>query len=313
MPTLRFGDFSTEIAENETALDALLRTGAPVSYACKAGSCGSCMLRAVDGDLPSTAQTGLKDTWKARRYFLACMCRPANNLTAAPVGSDAQVSASIAALEPLSADVMRVRVAFTEPFEFRAGQYITLLREDGLARSYSIASLPDDGHLDLHIRCLPNGRMSEWIRKQAQPGDRIRVLGPSGDCFYIAKDPEQPLLLAGTGTGLAPLYGVLLDALNSNHSGPIHLFHGAVNESGLYLRDELTRIASKYSNVDYVPTLLERDGPLDQVILNRFPKFSGWRAFLCGDPTLVQSLKKKLFLRGADLRNIHADAFIPAA
>jgi NAD(P)H-flavin reductase/ferredoxin len=313
MPTLRFGDFSTEIAENETALDALIRTGAPVSYACKAGSCGSCMLKAVDGDLPDLAQTGLKDAWKARRYFLACMCRPASDLTAAAVGSDAQVAASIAALEPLSADVMRVRIAYAEPFDFRAGQYITLLREDGLARSYSIASLPEEGHLDLHVRCLPNGRMSEWIRKQARSGDRVRVLGPSGDCFYVGNDREQPLLLAGTGTGLAPLYGVLRDAINQNHSGPIHLFHGAINDAGLYLRDELTKIAQTYSNVEYTPTLLERDGPLDQVILNRFPKFVGWRAYLCGDPALVQSLKKKLFLRGGELRNIHADAFIPAA
>lgn len=302
-----------EIAQHETALDALLRAGAPVSYVCKAGSCGSCMLQAVDGDLPAPSQTGLKEAWKERRYFLACMCKPASDLTARPVGADAQISANIAALEPLSANVMRVRVACTDPFDFRAGQYITLMREDGLARSYSIASLPDDGHLDLHIRCLPNGRMSEWIHTHARPGDNVRVLGPSGDCFYIPKAPEQPLLLAGTGTGLAPLYGVLRDAVRHHHSGPIHLFHGAINESGLYLRDELARIASTYSNVDYIPTLLERDGPLDQVILNRFPKFAGWRAYLCGDPALVQSLKKKLFLRGADLRNIHADAFIPAA
>ena len=313
MPTLRFGDFATEIADNETALDALIRIGAPVSYACKAGSCGSCMLKAVEGDLPERAQTGLKDAWKERRYFLACMCRPASDLTAAAVGSDAQVAASIAALEPLSADVMRVRIACAEPFEYRAGQYITLVREDGLARSYSIASLPTEGHLDLHIHCLPNGRMSEWIRKQARSGDRVRVFGPFGDCFYMRNDREQPLLLAGTGTGLAPLYGVLRDAINHNHSGPILLFHGAVNEAGLYLRDELTTIAQTYSNVEYTPTLLERDGPTDRVILNRFPKFTGWCAYLCGDPALVQSLEKNIFLRGADLGNIHADAFIPAA
>lgn len=310
---VRFGDFACEIAENETALDALLRGGAPVSYSCKAGACGSCMLRAVEGDLPPAAQAGLKDSWKARRYFLACMCQPASNLTAAAVDADAQVHARIAALEPLSIDVMRVRLACAAPFEFRAGQYITLLREDGLARSYSIASLPGHGDLELHVRCLPHGRMSEWFRAQARPGDPVRVLGPSGDCFYVPGAPERPLLLAGTGTGLAPLYGIVRDALTHEHSGPIRLYHGAVNERGLYLRDELARLADEHPNVEYVPTLLESDGPLDQVVLSRFPKLAGWRAYLCGDPTLVQSLKKKLFLRGMDLRDIHADAFVPAA
>jgi hypothetical protein len=54
-------------------------------------------------------------------------------------------------------------------------------------------------------------------------------------------------------------------------------------------------------------------GPIDQVILKQFPKLSGWRGFLCGDPTLVNTLKKRLFLSGMASREIYADAFIPAA
>jgi predicted ferric reductase len=72
-------------------------------------------------------------------------------------------------------------------------------------------------------------------------------------------------------------------------------------------------LASTHANVEYIPSLFGEDGPLDQAILKRFPKLAGWRAFLCGDPAIVQSLKKKLFLQGMDLREIHADAFLPAA
>jgi CDP-4-dehydro-6-deoxyglucose reductase len=313
MPTVRFGDFAGELQENESALDALLRSGAPVAYSCKAGSCGSCMLRAVEGDVPAAAQAGLKDSWKARGYFLPCVCRPAADLTAAPVDADAQVPARIAALESIGADVMRVRLQCEQPFEFRSGQYLTLLRPDGLARSYSIASLPAEEHVELHIRCLPQGKMSEWVRAEARAGDAVRVLGPSGDCFYVPGRPEQPMLLVGTGTGLAPLYGILRDALAQGHTGPIHLIHGAVREAGLYLRDELARLAAQHPNVTYTPTLLETDGPVDQVVLTRFPKLDGWRAFLCGDPAIVQGLRKKLFLRGMDFKEIYADAFLPAA
>jgi NAD(P)H-flavin reductase len=271
------------------------------------------MLRATDGEVPTAAQVGLKETWKTRGYFLSCQCRPERDLRVAPVDSDAQVAARIAAIEPLSADVMRVRLACDAPFEFRAGQYISLLRDDGLARSYSIASLPREGSLELHIRWYPNGRMSEWIRTAARPGDSVRVLGPSGECFYVPGRADQPMLLAGTGTGLAPLYGVLRDALDHGHTGPIHLLHGALREEGLYLRDELTALTRVHLNVSYTPSLLSEDGPLDQVVLKRFPKLTGWRAFLCGDPTLVQGLRKKLYLQGMDLKQIHADAFLPSA
>jgi hypothetical protein len=49
------------------------------------------------------------------------------------------------------------------------------------------------------------------------------------------------------------------------------------------------------------------------MIASRFPKLDGWRGFVCGDPTLVQSLKKKLFLSGIASRDIYADAFLPSA
>jgi NAD(P)H-flavin reductase len=268
------------------------------------------MLRALDGAVPARAQAGLKDSWKARGYFLSCICHPEGDLTTGPVDADAQVPARITSIKPLSADVMRVRLACDGPFEFHAGQYVSLLREDGLARSYSVASLPGED-LELHIRCLPGGKMSDWIRNEARAGTPVRILGPSGDCLYVPGRAEQPLLLIGTGTGLAPLFGILRDALQHGHTGPIHLVHGALRAEGLYLREELAALAE--GNIHYLPTLLENDGPIDQVVLQRFPAPGGWRIFLCGDPAIVQSLKKKLFLQGADLRDIHADAFLPAA
>jgi len=316
MATVRFGEYACELQEQESALDGLLRSGAPVSHSCKAGTCGSCMLRAVEGAIPARAQAGLKDSWKARGYFLPCVCHPDEDLVAAEVDADAQVPATILKLEPLGAGVVRVLVRCDAEFAFRSGQYVTLVRPDGLARSYSIASLPDEHGtqvLELHVRLLPHGRMSEWLRSEAKPGQQVRILGPSGECFYISGDPDQSLLLVGTGTGLAPLYGILRDALRHGHRGQIKLFHGAIREEGLYLRDELTRIAAEHPNVAYTPSLLEAHGPLDQVVLKQFPKLTGWRAFLCGDPTLVAGLKKKLFLNGMDLRHINSDAFLPAA
>ncbi len=312
MAVVRYGDLVAEVAVGETALDGLIRCGAPVRHACRAGSCGSCMLRAVEGHPPPASQAGLKDAWKARGYFLPCVCHPSSDLTVTDVGADAQVSGRIVALDALSADVVRVRIESDAPFDYRPGQYLSLVREDGLARSYSIASVTNEPWLELHVRLLPQGRMSAWLRKDARSGDRVQLLGPSGECFYVPGRPEQPLLLVGTGTGLAPLYGLLRDALHQGHTGPIHLVHGALRAGGLYLQDELRRIVGEHRHVEYVPTLCEDDGPIDQLVLRRFP-VSGWRAFLCGDAALVNTLKKKLFLSGFALPDIHADAFLPAA
>jgi NAD(P)H-flavin reductase len=170
----------------------------------------------------------LKDSWKARGYFLACSCVPEADLDVSSPDADLRFAAAIRSVRKLSDDVVEVRLIPDARIDFRAGQYVTVQRGDGLARSYSIASLPEENELELHIRKIPNGAMSGWFHDTARPGDRVTVIGPSGECFYVEGREDQPLLLAGTGTGLAPLYGILRDAIARHHRGPIYIFHGCL-------------------------------------------------------------------------------------
>ncbi|RKH85630.1 ferredoxin reductase [Corallococcus sp. AB032C] len=304
----------------ETVLDGLLRQGVRVPHACRAGACQSCLMRATSGAVPEAAQVGLKDTLRARGYFLACTCRPQEGTALEVAGaSELRVPARVVELESFSEDVFAVRLEVETPLDYRAGQYVTVVRADGLARSYSLASLPREGRLELHVRLVPGGAMSGWFAREVRHGDRVDVQGPAGDCFYVPGQPEAPLLLAGTGTGLAPLYGILRDALESGHTGPIHLFHGAREPAGLYLVDALRALAARHPNVQYRPVVLAggggavEEGALEAKVLTCLPKRPvGWRAFLCGNPEAVLSLRKKLFLAGFALKDIHADAFLPS-
>lgn len=305
--------------EGESVLDGLLRRGVEVPHSCRAGACQSCLMRAERGEVPVKAQGGLKDTLKARGYFLACACHPEGELEVAGAGADLRVPARLVSLERLSDSVLRVRLRPEKPFEYRAGQYVSLLRADGLARSYSLASQPHEDALEIHVRRVAAGRMSGWLFDEARPGDALDVQGPAGDCFYVPGRPEQPLLLAGTGTGLAPLQGIVRDALAHGHTGPIWLFHGAVEASGLYLVEELREIQSRYNCLHYRPCVMRGEervglsvGALDALIKEACPRLAGWRAYLCGNPDLVLSLRKKLFLAGLSLKDIHADAFLPS-
>ncbi|QRK10203.1 2Fe-2S iron-sulfur cluster binding domain-containing protein [Archangium violaceum] len=305
--------------EGESVLDGLLRRGVEVPHSCRAGACQSCLMRAERGEVPARAQVGLKETLKARGYFLACACQPEGELEVAGAGADLRVPARITSLERLSDSVLCVRLRPEGDFEYRAGQYVSVLRTDGLARSYSLASLPHEDTLALHVRRVPGGRMSGWLFEEARPGDVLELQGPAGECFYVPGRPEQSLLLVGTGTGLAPLYGIIRDALERGHTGPIWLFHGAVDVSGLYLVEELRALQSRHPQLQYRPCVSKGQarvgvtvGALDAIIKEVCPRPAGWRGYLCGSPDLVLSLRKKLFLAGLSLKEIHADAFLPS-
>jgi len=305
--TLQWEGTPVPCFEGDTALEALLRAGIPIPHSCRAGACQSCLVQAQSGPVPAAAQQGLKESLRAQNYLLACLCRPEQDLSLTPPGQGVRIPAFVTAIDWLSETVLRVRLNAQEPLGHRPGQYLTLFRPDGLGRSYSIAG----DALELHVRRIPGGAMSNWLA-EAQPGDAVTIQGPAGDCFYTPNDPTQPLLLAGAGTGLAPLYGILHDALRHSHQGPICLYHGALNERGLYLTAELQALAAEHPNFEYRPALLDRDGPLPELISRNHPKLNGWRGFVCGDPAIVNLLRKRLFLGGMASRAISADAFLPA-
>ncbi|BDC49911.1 ferredoxin [Bryobacterales bacterium F-183] len=320
MPSITFDGRDCEVLPGETVLDCLLRSGIAVPHSCKAGACQSCLMKAGSAAGLADAQAGLKDTLRAQGYFLACSLRPLEDLAVALPGGEVRTAARITGLEALNETVLRVRLRTEEPFAYFAGQYLSLVREDGLARSYSLASLPNEGDLELHVRRIPGGAMSEWLHREAPEGNTVWLQGPAGNCFYVPGKPEEPLLLVGTGTGLAPLYGIVRDALAQGHTGPIWLFHGALTPSGLYLTQELQQLAERYPNLRYVRAALRdggadgvENGELDACIRARLPKLAGFKAYVCGDPALVNSLRKKLFLAGVASKAIYADAFLPSA
>ena len=311
------------MAEGQSVLEGLECAGVSVPNSCRSGVCQSYLMKASSGAIPAVAQKGLKDSLKARQYFLACVCRPTEDMVIHPAEHAAQrARAIVRVIEKLSPDVARVLLAYERPFEYFPGQFVNLVRGDGLTRSYSLANVravegADEDLLELHVRKVADGQMSTWLHEEAKPGDSIDLRGPQGDCFYTAGQPDQPILLAGTGTGLAPLYAIARDALQQGHTGPIHLYHGARDSGGFYLVNELLKLAERHPNFSYLRCLVAGEeepgvkvGALNKIVLGDLPKLTGWRVFLCGNPELVNLLRKAVFLAGANMKEIYSDAFV---
>ena len=319
MSLIRFDGQSYERNADESVLELLERHGHEVPNSCRAGLCQSCLMQAVEGDPNPESQAGLKETWKQQGMFLACQCKPKGDLNITRADEvQAALPARVVGLSALSKDVLQVQLESPQ-LEFRPGQFINVIRDDGLQRSYSLANLQDGEPLTLHVRHIPGGAMSAWMHDDLQLGVDLEIQGPMGSCFYIDGKPEQDLLLVGTGTGLAPLYGIARDALMQKHSGQIILYHGGLTPEGLYLMDELRALDEAHENFHYRPVVMRDgadqgmpEGHVADVVLSDLPKLKGWRSFLCGDPALVRQLQRKIYLAGADLAEIHIDAFEPS-
>ena len=321
MPSIQFETSTYTLQEDESLLDCLQRAGHDIPSSCRSGVCHSCMLRAVDGEVPPASQKGLKAAHQTQGYFLSCCCYPEGDLKVARAEDATQkIGAKLVHKEALNDRVLRVVLETEGPLDYFPGQFVNFVRPDGLVRSFSVASVPAlDSALEFHVALVPDGKMSGWLHHEATPGDGIEIQGPLGNCFYLSGSPEQPLLLIGTGTGLAPLYGIVRDALHQGHTGPIHLFHGALIGQDLYLTEALREMDATHKNFQYHACVRDsggeswmKRGDIELLALEAVPVLKGWKIFLCGNPDLVKRMQRKTFLAGASMGDIHADAFLPA-
>ncbi len=324
--TVHFDGLACALRPGETVLDGLLRHEQVIPHSCRSGHCQSCLMRATSGTANENAKAGLKPALAADNYFLACQAIPEEDLGVTLPGGGMNQPVVLVRKTQLCHDVQALYFEAPSGFSCHAGQYINLIRPDnGLCRSYSIAGIGDAREsgveLELHVRALVAGRMSQWLH-DAQPGTRLEARGPIGSCFYLptAKEPHHDLLLAGTGTGLALLFGVLRDALAAGHKGHIHLLHGALRATDLYHVERLRTLADRHVNLTYSPCALEDQderqgicrGALEALALAALEplRLDDLHAYFCGAPELVLSLKKKTFLAGVSAKTIFSDPFV---
>jgi CDP-4-dehydro-6-deoxyglucose reductase len=150
-----------------------------------------------------------------------------------------------------------VEIETNEPFDFKAGQFVTMdlpIHEKRLKRwrSYSIANAPDGGKvLEFCIVYLEGGAGTHYFFNEVEIGTPIRFKGPSGT-FCLPDDIEKDLVLICTGTGVAPFRSMLWDIYhNEKKRRNIHLIFGTRHANGILYQDEFEDLADKMPEFKY--------------------------------------------------------------
>lgn len=319
MKSIQYDGAIYEVQSHESVLDALLRGGADISFSCRKGACQTCLVRAVDGEPGADAQRGLRQELVDSGHFMPCICHPDQDLVIEPPDlSRLFMPAMLSEKADLSPTVTRLRIEPSRDLPWKAGQYINLRRDDGLTRSYSIASIAEvDYFLEVHVRRVDDGQMSRWIHDELEPGDFFEVQGPLGDCTYKDELADRTLLLVATGTGIAPLYGIARQALRCGHRGDIWVYHGGRTVEDLYLHDDFEQLDDYHDNLTYAPCLSGDEVPegifagrvTDRVFRRDHPDAAGHVVYLCGNPDMVYDARYYAVGAGVRREDILADPF----
>lgn len=309
MPELRAGDRRWSVTPGSNLLDALNSAGVSVPYSCRAGSCHACLVRCVGGEPLDALPEALGAAKREQGWRLACQCRVVDDLTVEvfdPLrdGSPARVSTC----DWPSPSVLRLRLEPERALRYRAGQHLVLWTESGVARPYSLASLPgEDAFLEFHIDCSKPGAFADAARALT-PGDAMRLGELRGGALHYDPDwQERPLWLLAAGTGLGPLWGILREALRQQHQGPIRVMHVAQEH---YLADSLEALALEH---DQLQVELIDAGQFQIALAGLRIASRQTVALVCGSPASVEQFSKRLFIAGLPRGQLLADVFLEKA
>ncbi len=324
-----------EVEEGQTILDASLRQGVYLPFACGHGTCATCKVQVLEGDaeIGDASPFALMDMERDEGKILACCAIPESDMV---IEADIDVDpdfvgypvedfdATVAVLEDLSPTIKRVGLKLDHAMKFQAGQYINL-HLPGIegARAFSLANKPsDDLDVELHIRIVEGGSATTYVHEQLNVGDTLRLSGPYGQFFVRSSAPEPIILIAG-GSGLSSPQSMLMDLLEQGDQRQITLLQGARNLAELYNREIFEALSDEHENFTYVPAL---DAPLDdddwdgftgyvhEAAIEHFGgRFNDHKAYLCGPPPMIDAAITALMQGRLFERDIFMERFLTAA
>lgn len=310
-------------------LEAALDAGVPYPHGCGTGECGSCKSQLICGDITMDRYSpdALSDAERERGLILACRTRLVGDATVRWLSTTApqpmvKLDARVFAIFRVAHDVMVLTLSLPagQKLDFRPGQFAKLRFGKLPARSYSMASQPENGLLEFHIRTVPNGLVSSYVAQRLEMGEKVEVRGPFGDAHWDEElgRAAQPLLLLAGGTGMAPIVSVLDAALRQGVAGrQIHVYHGVRSEQDLYTGSQMAARAKEHG-FRFVPVYSERavggarSGFLHDALAEDFQSLMGTVIYVAGPPPMVEAVKTVAIGRGADAERMRSDPFFAA-
>ena len=321
--------------DGQTILQAALRQGVWLPFACGHGTCATCKVQVLEGDVEigDASPFALMDMERDEGKILACCATVESDVT---IEADIDVdpdfegypvedyTATVTDIVDLSPTIKGVHLKLDRPMTFQAGQYINIALPDvDGPRAFSLANPPSKAdEVELHVRLVPGGAATTYIHEQLKVGEKLDLSGPYGQFFVRSSQPGDLIFIAG-GSGLSSPQSMILDLLEQNDERRITLFQGARNQAELYNRELFESLARDHEHFTYVPALSDAADDADWQGFRGYVhdaakehydrRLAGNKAYMCGPPPMIDSAITALMQGRLFERDIFMEKFLTAA
>ena len=208
-------------------------------------------------------------------------------------------------------------------FSYKPGQFITfILHINGsdVKRSYSMSSSPSRPHLlEVTIKRVAGGLVSNWFCDHVKLGDELTVKGPAGKftCFNF---PSTKMLFIGAGSGITPVLSMSRWITDTASDVDVKLLASFKTPADIIFRKEFEMLSARNRGFQIAVTVTAGwqgtdfwtgfTGRISQEMLNVFvPDILDRDIFMCGPEPFAVNIKKVLYAIGYDMSRFHTESF----
>lgn len=202
-----------------------------------------------------------------------------------------------------------------DAFRYAAGQFCTFRVPVGdqlLVRCYSMSSSPAvDPELQVTVKRVPGGPVSNWLNDHLSPGDIVEVSPPSG--LFRLDEGEGDMVAFCAGSGITPVFSILKTALATS-SRRITLLYANRDPDSVIFGAELASLADQHRDrLRLISHLDSEDGYVSPTSVHRTIDGSPAATyFVCGPGPFMDVVEQALLERGVEPDHIHIERFVTA-
>lgn len=227
-----------------------------------------------------------------------------------------EIECKVVAIEPLTANVQRILLKPEIAPDFKAGQYIRVVMDEGDKRPFSIANAPgDSGLIELHIGAAEHNPWAMQVIEKMQAEKTIILDGPHGNA-YVRDDSPHPTILMAGGTGFSYTWSILQQLLKSALKEPLFLYWGTRTQDDMYALQDLEQLARQHSRFRFIPVLENpqsgwqgRSGLVHKAVLEDFVSLEPYKVYIAGRFEMAGAAREDFHQQGLMLENLYGDAY----
>lgn len=304
----------------DNLLEDALSNSLPLEHSCKTGDCGVCSAEVLSGSIENEdgeiVTSGQVLTCQSKAQSDAVL--KANYYPELAHIKQQTVPCKVASVEYPADDIVILTFRFppTVKFDYLPGQYVDLSYK-GIKRSYSIANTKQaTKEIELHIRKVPDGKMSEALFGQVKENQLMRMEGPKGTFFV--KSNTKPLILIATGTGIAPVKAVVEDLVEKQDLRDVHIYWGMQYQNELYC-EALIDLVEQHQNIKFTAAFSREEsegdfykGYVQDAVMRDFKSLIEHEVYACGSVSMIDQAKDLFMNNQLPSESFFSDAFTPA-